>query len=329
MSAGYRCRRRRPRTYDGDCRRTCQCVVLNTCSGVLVSTSSRIGFVIKPEMNEANKLLEQLVPWLAQAGHSAVVAHEDRSVPASARVVPEDSLVEEIDVLVVLGGDGTMLRASSVVGDSGIPVLGINLGRLGFLTPFDPLEARGAIAAAVAGDLNISERMRLLIRYRSAESDTPVERMALNDVVIHQGAMARLIELDAYLDDGLISSYRADGIIVATPTGSTAYNLAAGGPILVPGQKAMALTPICAHALTMRPLVVPDDGTIRVRLGGDSRGVVLTADGQWAHSFLPGDELAITAAPAPLRVFDSSKRYFDILREKLHWGARSDRAPRD
>jgi len=133
--------------------------------------------------------------------------------------------------------------------------------------------------------------------------------------------MARLIELQASIDHSLLTRYRADGLIVSTPTGSTAYNLAAGGPILMPGQASMVLTPICAHTLTNRPLVVPRDAVITLRLRGDSRGVILTVDGQWAHSFLPGDRVEITIAEKPLVVFESSKSYFDILKQKLHWGA--------
>jgi NAD+ kinase len=137
--------------------------------------------------------------------------------------------------------------------------------------------------------------------------------------------MARLIELEARLDGELITRYRADGLIISTPTGSTAYNLAAGGPIITPGQSVKIITPICAHALTNnRPLVVRKEAKITLSLAGASSGVVLTVDGQWAVPFLPGDRVDITNAPKPLVLFDSGKPYFDILREKLHWGARSD-----
>jgi NAD+ kinase len=151
-----------------------------------------------------------------------------------------------------------------------------------------------------------------------------VTKYALNDAVLHQGAMARLVEIDAFVDGEFIASYRADGLIVATPTGSTAYNMAAGGPIVVPGQKAMTLTPICAHALTNRPLVIGSGATIRLQLGADVRGVLITVDAQWGHSFLAGDIVEITMASAPLVMFRSSQSFFDVMRDKLHWGARSD-----
>ena len=281
----------------------------------------RVGFIVKPKMTEAGQLLDELVPWLDRRGDQAVVVDEDQVGPAGATLVPETELGQAVDIAVVLGGDGTMLRASHLVADYEVPVLGINLGRLGFLTSFEPARAKEAIDAALAGELAIEPRMRLSVRYLPT-SGKPIVRTSLNDAVIHQGAMARLIELEARLDGDLITTYRADGLIVATPTGSTAYNLAAGGPILFPGHKAMALTPICAHALTNRPLVVQNNGTIEVSLVGDSRGVALTVDGQWARSFLPADRVQISEAAIPLLLYQAETPYFDILREKLHWGLR-------
>jgi NAD+ kinase len=290
---------------------------------------SRVGFILKPDKSEAGALLESLVPWLRAEGHAPVVTTEDQVAPAGADVVPEEELAAAVDLCVVLGGDGTMLRAARLVADARRPVLGINLGQLGFLTGFAPEEARVTISRAIAGDLPVSERMRLAVSFLRPGA-APVLRSALNDAVIHQGAMARLVELDAYVDGQFVAAYRADGLIVATPTGSTAYNMAAGGPIVIPGQAAMALTPICAHSLTNRPLVVPAKAVIKVLLGAQSslRGVVLTIDGQWAHSFSPGDTVEITEAATPLRVFTAAKSYFDIMREKLNWGLRSDRGAR-
>ncbi|HTJ43418.1 MAG TPA: NAD(+)/NADH kinase [Kofleriaceae bacterium] len=289
---------------------------------------SRVGFILKPDSAEARALIEDLVPWLDAQKLASIVTTEDQVAPAGAEIVPEDQLADAIDLCVVLGGDGTMLRAARLVADAGCPVLGINLGQLGFLTGFTPDEARDALGAAVRGELPISERMRLAVTFRRAAGE-PVFLTALNDAVIHQGAMARLVEINAHIDGELVADYRADGLIVASPTGSTAYNMAAGGPILIPGQAAMTLTPICAHSLTNRPLVVPPFATIRLELGAESRGVVITVDGQWAHSFGPGDVAEVTSAAKPLRLLAAQKSYFDIMREKLHWGARSDRGHRD
>ncbi len=288
---------------------------------------NRIGFIIKPQSAEAAALLADLVPRLTSGGRRAfVLAQPDVPRLEGAALVAEEELAPAIDLAVVLGGDGTMLRAASLVADHGIPILGINLGRLGFLTPFDPAEAREAILLALQGKLGIDVRARLRVTLYPRGAD-PEERIALNDAVIHQGGLARLLDLEARLDGKLIASYRADGLIVSTPTGSTAYNLAAGGPILAPDQANMVMTPICAHSLTARPLVVPQTGTLALALAGadESRTAVVTVDGQWARNFTTGDRVEITATAAPLRVFQSSKGYFEILREKLHWGRSTDR----
>jgi NAD+ kinase len=284
----------------------------------------RVGFILKPDKTETGSLLEELVPWLRKQGHVPVITAEDQISPNGAEIVPEEQLGDVSDLAVVLGGDGTMLRASRLVADHGKPVLGINLGQLGFLAMFAPSEAKVALEAAIAGKLTRAERMRLAVTFRR-QGAAPVVRYALNDAVLHQGAMARLIEVDAYCDEQWVAAYRADGLIIATPTGSTAYNMAAGGPIVVPGQEAMTLTPICAHALTNRPLVIGARSTVRLQLGADARGVILTVDGQWAHSFLPGDIVELTAAKRPLLMFVSERSFFDVMRDKLHWGMRLDK----
>ena len=284
----------------------------------------RVGFILKPDKTEAGVLLEELVPWLRDQGHVPVVPTEDQIAPAGSEILPEDELGNAVDLAVVLGGDGTMLRAARLVADQGKPVLGINLGQLGFLAMFSPAEAKTAIAAALAGKLPRAERMRLQVTFLRTGAE-PVVKFALNDSVLHQGAMARLIEVNAWCDGQLIAAYRADGLIIATPTGSTAYNMAAGGPIVVPGQAAMTLTPICAHALTNRPLVITAGSIIRLQLGAEARGVILTVDGQLAHSFLPGDAVEMTAAQRPLVMFVSQQSFFDVMRDKLHWGVRLDK----
>ena len=285
----------------------------------------RVGFISKPDKSEVGVLLETLVPWLVAAGHIPVIPTEDQVSPRGAEIVPEDAFGASVDMVVVLGGDGTILRAARLVADHKKPVLGVNLGQLGFLAMFSPAEAQGALAAALAGQLRRVDRMRLQVTYRRAHSAGPIVRFALNDAVLHQGAMARLIDVEAFHDGDLISAYRADGLIVATPTGSTAYNMAAGGPIVVPGMAAMTVTPICAHALTNRPLVIGAGAVLRLQLAAEARGVILTVDGQWATSFLPGDSAEITEAAQPLILFASRSSFFDVMRDKLHWGVRTDK----
>lgn len=284
----------------------------------------RIGFILKPDKSEAGVLLEELVPWLREQGHVPVVTSEDQISPAGCEVVPEDELGAAVDLAVVLGGDGTMLRAARLVADHGRPVLGINLGQLGFLVGFAPSHAKQALGEALAGTLVRTRRMRLAVTFRR-QGVEPVVRYALNDAVLHQGAMARLVEIEAFVDEEFVASYRADGLIVATPTGSTAYNMAAGGPIVLPGHEAMTLTPICAHALTNRPLVISASSTLRLRLGADVRGALITVDAQWGHSFVHGDVVDIAAASSPLVMFASKQSFFDVMRDKLHWGAREGR----
>jgi len=287
---------------------------------------SRVGFVIKPDKSVAGSVLEDLCTWLRERGHVPVVTTEDQIAPAGAEILPEEQLGESIDLAIVLGGDGTILRAARLVSEHQRPVLGINLGQLGFLTGYQASDAKPALELALAGKLKHEKRMRLAVRFIRGSIE-PVMRYALNDAVLHQGAMARLVGIDAFVDDQFVASYRADGLIVATPTGSTAYNMAAGGPIVIPGQAAMTMTPICAHSLTNRPLVIPATSTIRLQLGADVRGVILTVDAQWAHSFLPGDVVEMTAAASPLLLFQSPNGFFDVMRDKLHWGARAEREP--
>ena len=280
---------------------------------------------MKPDKTEAGVLLEELVPWLRAQGHTPVVTAEDQISPPGCEIVPESELGEAIDVAVVLGGDGTMLRAARLVADHARPVLGINLGQLGFLVGFAPSNAKQSISDALAGRLSETRRMRLAVTIKR-HGAAPVVRCALNDTVLHQGAMARLVEIDAFVDGEFVASYRADGLIVATPTGSTAYNMAAGGPIVLPGQEAMTLTPICAHALTNRPLVIGADSTIRMQLGADVRGVMITVDAQWGHSFLAGDVVEVTTRAKPLVMYQGDKTFFDVMRDKLHWGVRGDKS---
>ncbi|MBK9069555.1 MAG: NAD(+)/NADH kinase [Myxococcales bacterium] len=290
----------------------------------------RIGFTLKPDKTDAAALLAELVTWLTAAGHTPVLCADDHAALPGlppVEVVPDEQFAAAIDFAVVLGGDGTMLRACRLVTDDtdaarSKPVLGVNMGQLGFLTGFLVSEAKAGITAAVEGKLAVQSRMRLRVSLVRPNSD-PLVKFALNDAVIHQGAMARLVDLSAAIDDAFVSAYRADGLIVATPTGSTAYNMAAGGPIVLPGQDAMVMTPICSHALTNRPLVFAATSVLRLTLPQSHRGVLLTVDGQWAQSFLAGDTVEITRAATPFQLLSPFKNHFDILREKLHWGMRS------
>lgn len=281
----------------------------------------RFGFLLKRGKPEAAEIGAALVDLLLERGSSAVVLEENATLHAKARVVAPSQLGASIDVLVVLGGDGTFLSGAALVADHGVPLLGVNLGGLGFLTHYALPEARQAVLAAVEGRLPVDERMRLRVNVR-VRGEADEVRQALNEAAITQPAIARLLDLSAELDGTTISRYRADGLILSTPTGSTAYNLAAGGPILTPDLEAIVLTPICPHTLTNRPVVVRPDSHIVVTNRGSSP-VTLTVDGQWSKELAPGDGIEVIKAQRPLRTFRAVSPFFAILRQKLAWGERA------
>jgi len=220
----------------------------------------------------------------------------------------------------VLGGDGTFLFGAGLVSDHGVPLFGVNLGSLGFITRFSRAQAVQALEAACDGRLPIDERMRLGVTVRSREGAVLEIRNAVNDAVISQPAMARLLDFETSLDGDHVTTYKADGVILSTPTGSTAYNLAAGGPILTPNLEAMVLTPICPHTLTNRPLVVKGSSVVVVRNVSPSPAQ-LTIDGQWGRPLSPGESIEVSKAQRPLRLYGGSS-FFAVLHDKLSWGAR-------
>ncbi len=290
----------------------------------------RFGFLLKRGKPEAAEIGGELAAILVRRGAAVVVTDEDASTIPGAKAVPSERLGSEIDVLVVLGGDGTFLHGASLVADHGVPLLGINLGSLGFMTHYALAEARDAIEAASAGQLPIDERMRLRVGVlRGGTSGgtaggiaKEVEtRTALNEAVITQRSIARLLDLEAQLDGASIARYKADGLIISTPTGSTAYNLAAGGPILTPDLEAIVLTPICPHTLTNRPVVMRGGARIVVTNVSGSP-VTLTVDGQWSRELGPSDSIVVEKAERPLRTFRPPSAFFAILRKKLSWGER-------
>ncbi len=225
----------------------------------------RFGFLLKRGKPEAREIAAELGQVLRQQGCRLFALDEDVSaLPAGAEAMSPERFGASIDALAVLGGDGTFLYGAGLVADHGVPLFGVNLGSLGFMTHFGRTEARAAIVAACLGQLPIEERMRLSVTIRTADGVAGETRNAVNDAVIAQRSIARLLDLEARLDGTPIATYKADGMIVSTPTGSTAYTLAAGGPILTPDLEAIVLTPICPHTLTNRPLVVRADSRLSV-----------------------------------------------------------------
>jgi len=284
----------------------------------------RIGFLLKRGKPEARQLAADLAVLLAKRGCPLVALAEDVPAIPGARAVTEAELGTSIDALAVLGGDGTFLYGAALVADHGVPIFGVNLGSLGFITPYARGEAASAIIDVVEGRAPIEERIRLAVTIqppKGGPAGATSARSAVNDAVLTQRSIARLLDLEARLDGAEIATYKADGIIVSTPTGSTAYTLAAGGPILTPDVQAMVLTPICPHTLTNRPLVFPPDSLLQIR-NGSGGSVTLTIDGQWVHELVQDASIELRRAAQPLRIYRSPRGFFGILREKLSWGER-------
>jgi NAD+ kinase len=280
----------------------------------------RVGFLLKRGKAEAPVVAAELALRLADKGHRALALAEEGQAFPGAALVEASRFASAIDALVVLGGDGTFLHGANLVSDQGVPLLGINLGSLGFMTHHPFAEAHAAVEAACEGALPIVERMRLRVAVRTDAGELET-RNALNEAVIAQRAIARLLDLAAEFDGSGQTTYKADGLIVSTPTGSTAYNLAAGGPILTPDLEAFVVTPICPHTLTNRPVVLAASSRV-VITNTSTAPVALTTDGQWSREIGPGERVEIRKADRPLRTFRPPSTFFAILREKLSWGER-------
>jgi NAD+ kinase len=245
---------------------------------------------------------------------------------SSRRTVDRAELPSQIDVAIVLGGDGTLLAMAKAIAESGhdIPILAVNFGSLGFLTEITRPEIYDSLDTVLNGKATYDLRMMLHATAKRA-AEPVLTHMALNDVVFTRTALSRMIELDVSVGDQFVTSVKADGLIVATPTGSTAYNLAAGGPIVHPSMDALVLTPIAPHTLTNRPIVIPADREVRVKSAGTNAGdeVYVTVDGQTGFALHEGDAIAITKAERPIRLIRATSRsYFEVLRQKLKWNER-------
>ena len=281
----------------------------------------RFGFIVRDSSPEAPGLAIGLAELLRARGSEAIFVEDyGQGTPAGHRGMPGADIGAAIDVMVALGGDGTFLYGARLVADFDVPLLGLNLGSLGYLTPFASSEARTALIDVVEGRLSVEERMRLVVTLHRKDRP-PESQSALNEAVINQREVARLIELLATTNGDTITSYKADGLILCTPTGSTAYNLSAAGPILSPDLEAIVLTPICPHTLSNRPLVVRADKGVAVTNTSRYQGVV-TVDGHWSREMGPGDKVEVRKSQRNLRLFRPDHSFFKILRQKLSWGER-------
>ena len=281
-----------------------------------------IGIFVKRHHQGALHVAAEACAWLTARGLAVLVDESIAEQVPGARGCPLPMIPAAADMLIVLGGDGTLLSVARLAGDCPTPILGINLGSLGFLTEITRDELAPVLSRLVAGELPIAERMRLDVAILRAGSEVG-RYLVLNDLVINKGALARIIDMEASVDDVYLTTFKADGLIIATPTGSTAYNLAAGGPIISPELNCLVISPICPHMLTNRPIIFGADAVIRIEVKFQDEDVVLTADGQVGMPLRGGDIVEIRRSPHPtLLVLSPTKDYFQILRTKLHWGER-------
>jgi NAD+ kinase len=289
---------------------------------------SRIGIVAKSQLREAVPHLVEIATWLQQRRIEPIFESATAALMPSSysyRAAPKTDLVGEVDLVVVLGGDGTMLSMADCIAANGksIPILGVNFGSLGFLTEVTLPELYPSLETVLSGKARVEERMMLASTVRGTrEPFTPF--VALNDVVVTKTARSRMVDLSVSVGDEFVTRVKADGLIVATPTGSTAYNLAAGGPIVQPNVDALIVTPIAPHTLTNRPLIIRGSSSVRVQPHITSRDeVFVTFDGQAGCPLEQGDEISIGRAERTLRMIRPSTRsYYDVLRQKLKWGER-------
>jgi len=286
----------------------------------------RVGVIVKPAQPEALGMLCELVVWLQERGLALVgePGIERKQIEAetgcSIEIEESERLSETVDLFVVLGGDGTMIRAARLVGEHDIPVLGINYGSLGYLAEFRANELFPALESILAGDYHLDERVMLDVEVLH-DDEQRIRGRVLNDVVINKSALARIIEIVARLNYQFVNAFRADGLIVSTPTGSTAYNLSAGGPVVYPSMEAIVITPICPFTLSNRPLVVPDSASIELCIKTPKEEVAITLDGQIGFPLEVGDRVLIKKSRTTFKIVQPVNRnYFEVLRDKLCWG---------
>jgi NAD+ kinase len=293
-----------------------------------MTTSSirRVGLVVKPHQPDALQTVCGVVEWLAERGISLSGTPDlereriEHQTGCAVESVAPDRLAENVDLMLVLGGDGTMIATARMLGDRDVPVLGVNYGGLGYLAEFRIEELYTALESILQGNYRLDTRVMLAVELMRGTGKVTRTRV-LNDVVINKSALARIIEIEASLNNQFVNSFRADGLIVSTPTGSTAYNLSAGGPVIYPSMNAVVITPICPFTLSNRPIVVPDDAVIELCLKTEKEEVALTLDGQVGFPLEAQDRVIIRKSRTTFNLVQPMNRnYFEVLRDKLRWG---------
>lgn len=280
----------------------------------------KIGIIAKPHRHEVKGVLDQLVPWLTDRGIEVFLDTDTATAIGRSSTFQKSKIPSLVEMIIVLGGDGTLLSVARLVEGKDALILGVNLGGLGFLTEVTLDGLYPTLDKILKKDFIIDERM-MLKSHIQRQGERIAQSTVLNDVVISKGSLARMINLDIYINCQFVTTIRADGLIVSTPTGSTAYSLSAGGPIIHPSLDAIIITPICPHTLTNRPIVVPNNAKVEAILKSKDEGAIATFDGQVGFSLREEDVVEIKASDEKIRLIVSpDKNYFEILREKLTWG---------
>ena len=279
-----------------------------------------VGILYKHKFEPARIEAEKLEKWLRDKGIS-VSLEEMRPKGRMDGCYEDFSRPDSLKWVVVLGGDGTLLGAARMIGRYGVPILGVNLGGLGFLTSIPLERLYPSIEMVLSDNLEVEDRLMLETKVLRKEEEV-CRFQTLNDVVVNKGALARIIDLDVFINEEFLTTFRSDGLIISTPTGSTGYNLSAGGPILYPTMSNVIVTPICPFTLTNRPIILPDSDTVSIMMGKESEEKVsLTFDGQVGFELLHGDKILIYKSKARIKLFKSpDQTYFEILRKKMMWG---------
>lgn len=283
----------------------------------------KVGIISKPKKAEIGELVTPLLDWLRQRDIEVFIDKESvQKLPRPEKCLTRNEMSSAVDLLVVLGGDGTLLATARALGRKPVPILAVNLGGLGFLTVITRDELYPTLERVLAGDFQTERRVQIEAEIVRTD-ETMASFLALNDVVLNKGAIARILDFEVYVDGKLVSNYKSDGLIVSTPTGSTAYSLAAGGPVVAPSVQAFIVTPICAHTLTNRPLVVSDNAKIEVVVKSQRESAYLTVDGQVGIAARSEDIVRMKKASSWVElVRPAHQNYFEILRQKLKWGER-------
>lgn len=282
---------------------------------------NKVGIISKPNIAEAADIVCNLISWLEQRG-IAYSCDEQTAQYANLRdFLPREQLPDGTDLMIVLGGDGTLLSAARVVDGRDIPLFAVNLGHLGFLTSITVEDLYPELERAIRGEHRIGRRRMVDCELRR-DDKVMATYSALNDVVVTKSELARMIDLDTHVDDHFVAAYKADGLIISTPTGSTAYSLSAGGPVIFPSVGALCITPICPHMLTNRPVIVPHTSVVRI-INHGAEGTYLTIDGQVGEPLSKGDQIICRSSHKTIQLIRPPKMlFFDVLREKLKWGER-------